>query len=50
MYVNVYEEMCRRHYDIYVDDTIFKEHRPQSTLLAHYSRIHIDVALTIYAD
>ena len=45
----MYEETCRHHYDINIDDTYLK-HRPQSTLLAHYSRIHIDIALTIYAE
>lgn len=38
-------------YDIYIDDTILKKNTDHNTtLLTHYASVHIDVALTIYAD
>lgn len=41
----------QRHYHTYIDDTIFKKNTDHNTtLLYHYSSVHIDAALTIYAD
>lgn len=38
-------------YHIYIDDTILKKNTDHNTtLLTHYASVHIDVALTIYAD